>query len=412
MKLREGNAPWRGLDTNEYNLKHSRLEDNQSCDVVIIGGGMSGAITSYVLSKQGTDTILLEQEEIGSGSSSANTGLLQYMNDDMLTQLIQTFGEQKGVGFYKLCENAVERLSQIASNLSFDAEFRRRSSLYYASDDKDAGKIRTEFDNLSRHGFQVEYWDRDRIKSFFPFSKSAALYTPRDAEVNPYKMVQALIYDAVKQGLKVYEHSEVEHVDYSENDVTVKTKSGSVKAKTIIWAAGYAAQEWKPDRLANLDSTYAIMTQPVEDLSSWYERALVWETKRPYLYMRTTLDNRIVVGGLDESLTDKGLSQEKITENGQKLLKKVQDLFPTLGNISISHAWAGVFGTSKDGAPMIGRHPEYPHSYFIEGYGGNGTVYSMIAADLLAEAVTGKEPDVLSWFSFTRPLKTNVSASS
>lgn len=407
MKLREGKSPWSSLDIKH--LKHPQLEDKQSCEVVVIGGGMSGAITSYVLSRQGVSTIMLEQERIGSGSSSANTGLFQFMNDDPLTELIEIHGEQKAVGFYKLCEKAVQSLSEIADNLSLDTEFRQRSSLYYASSEEDAAMIRNEYNTLSKYGFKVEYWDQERIQSSFPFSKSAAIYTPNDAEANPLKLVQGLIHDAVKQGLKVFENSGVEKVDYSDQGVAVFTKHGQVEAKTIIWATGYDTQEWKPDKLASLDSTYAIMTEPVHDLSSWYERALIWETNRPYLYMRTTVDNRIVVGGLDERLTNVGMSHDKTEINGQKLLRKLQEHFPTLGDISIAHSWAGVFATSKDGAPMIGRHPHYPHSYFIEGYGGNGTVYSMLAADLLADAVSGKEPDVLNWFSITRPLKSKVS---
>lgn len=407
MKLTEGHTPWSGLDINKLNFP--QLENKQSCDVVIIGGGISGALTSYVLTKQGIETILLEKGHIGTGSSSANTGLFQFMNDDPLSELIQSFGEKKGVGFYKMCEQAVENLSKIANHLSFDTDFRRRSSLYYATSEDDAGKIRNEYDTLTRHGFNVEYWNQEQIKSFFPFSKPAAIYSSNDAEANPLKLIQTLIYDAVKQGLKVFENSGVETVTYSDKNVTVMTKSGIIEAKTIIWATGYVTQDWKPDRLASLDSTYAIITEPIQDLSSWHERALIWETNRPYLYMRTTLDNRILVGGLDEPLTPAGLNQNKITLNGQKLLNKLQELFPTFGDISISHSWAGVFATSKDGVPMIGRHPDYPHSYFIEGYGGNGTVYSMLAADLLAEAVSGKEPEVLNWFSFKRPLKINAS---
>ena len=68
-------------------------------------------------------------------------------------------------------------------------------------------------------------------------------------------------------------------------------------------------------------------------------------------------------------------------------------------DLKIACSWAGVFATTKDGIPLIGRHPKYPHSYFIEVYGGNGTVYSMIAADLLGETIAGREPEELKWFS-------------
>lgn len=405
MKLTGGSTPWNGLEIDDHALNFPQLEQSVSCDVLVIGGGVSGALASYVLTKQGADAILLEKGRIGKGSTSANTGLLQFMNDDTLTEIIQTFGEHKGTGFYRMCGKAVLRLSEVARELSVDTEFRRRSSLYYASNENDAGKIRNEYDTLTRHGFDVEYWDRNRIKSSFPFSKPAAIYTHRDAEVNPYKMVQGLIRDASKEGLRVYENSAVENVEYTESGAAVKTKHGIINAKTLIWAVGYDAQDWKPDRIASLDCTYAIMTDPIQDLSSWHERALIWETNRPYLYMRTTLDNRIVAGGLDEPMPESGCPEQNLPLRGQRLLKEITEHFPGIGKVSIARSWSGVFVSTLDGIPLIGRHPHFPHSYFIEGYGGNGTVYSMLAADLIAEAISGSEPEEMDWFSFNRTLK-------
>lgn len=398
MKLIGGYTPWNGLDIQSF----SRLESELSCDVLVIGGGISGALVSYVLSHHGSETILLEKGHIGKGSTSANTGTIHFMNDMALTELIQKFGEHKGTGFYRMCGEAVERLSQVAANLTVDIEFRRRSSLYYASTEADAGKIRNEYDKLIRHGFQVEYWNRNTIKSHFPFSKSAAIYTRRDAELNPYKMVQGLMMDATRQGLRVFENSRVQNIEYKVNGVTAKTKYGTIHAKTVIWTVGYEAQDWKPDPIVSLDCTYAVMTDPIVDLSSWHERALIWETNRPYVYMRTTKDNRIIAGGMDEPLHESGYPETNLSVRSEQLLEKIQTLFPDLGTISAAYCWSGVFASTEDGLPLIGRHPHYPHSYFIEGYGGNGTIYSMLAADLLTKAAAGKEPAELSWFSLTR----------
>lgn len=80
-------------------------------------------------------------------------------------------------------------------------------------------------------------------------------------------------------------------------------------------------------------------------------------------------------------------------------------MFPKLEGVRMACAWAGIFASTKDGMPLIGCHPEYPNSYFMEVYGGNGTVFSMIAAELLAEAIAGREPEALAWLSLTRPVE-------
>lgn len=401
MKLTTGQTPWHALHKGKFPA-YPRLENDISCDVLVIGGGLSGSLAAYVLSAQGADVVLLEQQMIGSGSTSANTGLLQFMNDESLSELIGRYGEEKGVAFYRMCGQALDRLESISAELPVDAGFKRRSSLYYASSEKDAGLIRHEYDVLLRHGFDVEYWERDRIRSAFPFSKPAAIYSQNDAELNPYLAVLGLIARASSHGLRVYEHSGVERMEHDSDGVAAHTSFGRVKANKVIWATGYTAQEWKPDKVAELAYTYAIMTGPVPDLSFWHEQALIWETSRPYLYLRTTPDNRIIVGGLDDPYPPGKSPGQLLPSRSDELVSQLCGLFPSLEQVYADFSWGGVFGYTRDGLPLIGRDERFPHSYFIEGYGGNGTVYSMIAADMLAEAIAGREPRELAWLAPAR----------
>lgn len=401
MLLTGGTTPWSYLNTESIK-EYPRLTDPLSCDVLVIGGGISGALMTYVLSKQGVNTILLDKGRVCAGSTSANTGLLQFMNDYSLTELIGQFGEHRGTSVYNLCKKAVHRLIDITNQLPRDSGLIPRSSLYYASAPEDAGMLKKEYELLKRKGFDVEYWSREEIEANFPFSKEAAIYSHGDAEVDPYRFGHNLIMDAHAHGARIFEHSEAKETRYTDHDVTVITDQGSVVAKNIIWATGYSTQDWKPDPQAELLNTYAILTEPVPDLCAWHDRALIWETSRPYLYFRTTPDQRIIAGGLDEPLPPSGRPEEYIEPRGQRLLQEIQKLFPHLNDLSIACRWAGVFASTKDGIPLIGRHPQYPHSYFIEVYGGNGTVYSMMAADLLAETIAGREPEELKWFSLIR----------
>lgn len=406
MLLTGGTTPWSYLN-RESIKEYPRLTDHLSCDVLVVGGGISGALMTYVLSKQGVNTILLDKGQVCAGSTSANTGLLQFMNDYSLTELIGQFGEHRGTSIYHLCKKAVHRLIDIANQLSRDSGIIPRSSLYYASAPEDAGMLKSEFELLKRKGFDVEYWSRKDIEVNFPFSKEAAIYSHGDVEVDPYRLGHNLILDAYTHGARIFEHSEAIETRYTDSDVTVTTEYGSIVGKNIIWATGYSTQDWKPDPQAELLNTYAILTEPVSDLSAWHDRALIWETSRPYLYFRTTPDQRIIAGGLDEPLPPSGRPEEYIEPRSQRLLHEIQKLFPHLTDLSIACRWAGVFASTKDGIPLIGRHPQYPHSYFIEVYGGNGTVYSMMAADLLAETITGREPEELKWFSLIRQTTEN-----
>lgn len=119
-------------------------------DVVIVGAGMSGSLTGLALVEAGLSVAILDKREMGSGSTSANTGLLQYSNDIMLHELIEQIGEKDAVRFYQLCYEAVDNLEKVANNLSKESDFIRRPSICYASDENDMEKIKVEYATLKK----------------------------------------------------------------------------------------------------------------------------------------------------------------------------------------------------------------------------------------------------------------------
>lgn len=403
MDLYGGRLPWTG--TLEDIPDYPGLEGSDSCDVLIVGGGMGGAMMAHRLAADGADAVLIDKRRVAGGSSSANTGLLQVANDKTLTSCIHTFGQKQGVLFYTLCKESIEWILRLPDELDIDPQIVSRSSLYYASMERDVARLREECETLTANGFPCEWWDEGQIASAFSFSKPAAVYMQGDAEANPYRTVHGLIRYAVKRGVRVYEHTEGLHFDYLPDGVVCHTSHGRIHARCVVFALGYETQEMKKDRGAELLNTYAIMTKPLKQLPKWHERCLIWETARPYGYYRLTPDNRIVAGGMDEALTDPHTRAVRALSQGRRLMEELYSLFPELEEQEPEFSWGAVFGTTRDGLPFIGPHPDYPHSYFIEGYGGNGTVYSMIAARLLAQELAGKRPPELDLFSFTRSAK-------
>ncbi|SET87224.1 FAD-binding oxidoreductase [Paenibacillus sp. NFR01] len=403
MELVSGTSPWEATLPNPP--EYDPLAGDEHCDCLIIGGGMGGAMAAYAMASRGADVTLIEKRKIGGGSSHANTGLLQIANDKSLTSCINTFGEERGVLFYRLCQKALQGILKLAGKLDIDPQIIERSSLLYASVPEDADMLRQEYRTLQRHGFTCEFWESDRIKALYGFAKPAAIYSPGDAETNPYRMVHGLIHKAHSLGARVYEHTRSRHFEYNSDGVVCYTEDGRIFAKNVIFAMGYETQEMKRDRGAELINTYAIMTKPLPALPKWHERSLIWETARPYLYFRTTPDGRIIAGGKDETLTSPERRDIRVPTQAKKLLQEVEALFPEVRGTEIEYAWGAVFGTTHDGLPYMGTHPDYPHCYFIEGYGGNGTVYSMIASELIADTLEGGIRPELELFSLTRSAK-------
>ncbi|KIL49431.1 NAD(P)/FAD-dependent oxidoreductase [Jeotgalibacillus soli] len=388
LSLHRGELYW--PETVDEVPSYPALEQDLTCDVLIVGGGMAGALCAEALSHTPLKTVLVEKRTVGGGSSSANTGLLQYSNDKMLHEFIEELGEEKAVRFYKLCLQAVEDLQKTAGTFSMPAYFARRPSLYYASDDNDVSKLRKEYEALKKHGFEVEYLEKDRIKELFSFEKPAALLTHGDADVNPFQYIHGLMNLVHTRNVEIYENTSVKEAGIDKEYIYFSTDKGRIAAKKVIYSTGYETIPFAEKLGAELNRTYAIATTPVIDLTNWAYRALVWETKRPYFYMRTTEDGRIIAGGLDEDKMEAPVNKEIIKERGEQLLQRVKEHFPKY-ELEVSHTWSASFGESDDGLPFIGQHPDNEKIYYCLGFGGNGTVYSMLGAQILSDLIQGKE---------------------
>ncbi|NBD23583.1 NAD(P)/FAD-dependent oxidoreductase [Paenibacillus glycinis] len=390
--LHEGRLYWQ--ETLPHSKTYPSLQQSVQADVAVVGGGMSGAICSYVLAQNGLRTVLLEREKVAGGSSLANTGLLQFCNDVMLTDLIAQIGERQAVLFYKACETAVKELERVACKFSVDTEFKRRSSLYYASSEQDVPKLKEEYANLHANGFDVEYWEPERIGSHFPFRKPGAVVTHGDAQVNPYRFVHAVVdAAAAKFGLGVYEDTDITGHETDEQGLhALRTATGAiVSARHVVYAVGYEPEELRGQLIrSEMNRTSVIVTEPQPDLTPWHGHYLIWETARPYFYTRLANDGRVIAGGYDEPnghpLAGRG-AREKLAN---KLAERVKELFPSF-SVQPEYEWNATFAVSRDNLPFIGEDPKWPRVYYCLGYGGNGTVYSMMGSLLLRDLINGRD---------------------
>jgi glycine/D-amino acid oxidase-like deaminating enzyme len=139
-------------------------------------------------------------------------------------------------------------------------------------------------------------------------------------------------------------------------------------------------------------STWAIATPP-QPRRIWPGRALIWEASEPYLYLRATADGRVICGGEDEPFTDEARRDALIPAKAETIAAKLAALLPGV-DPTAAFAWAGAFGTTPTGLPILRRLPRRPRIHSVLGYGGNGITFSRIAAEMIAtELAGGKDRD-------------------
>lgn len=377
--------------TWEQYRSYPALAEGLQVQVAIIGGGMSGTMCAYVLEKSGISTAVFERDTIAGGSTSANTGLLQFSNDIMLCDLIDQIGRQSAVRFYAACVEAVQQLGRIAGELAFNPHYVPRRSLYYASSEQDLPKLRKEYETLRQNGFDVSFWDADTIAKHFPFRRPGAIITNGDAEVNPFRFVHGVADAAAARGARIYEHTDVaSHERAADGTHYLTTSDGHViKAEKVIYAIGYEPEELRGQLIKPvMNRSFAAVTavQEKHKLLHWHDQMFIWETARPYLYMRTTLDGRVIIGGLDERFEHPVEGERERGKRINKLHDKLTAHFPML-DAPFEYEWSATFGESVDNLPFVGEDPAQPGVYYCLGYGGNGTIYSMIACNVLHDLI-------------------------
>ncbi|SFB02437.1 MULTISPECIES: FAD-binding oxidoreductase [unclassified Bacillus (in: firmicutes)] len=404
MNLQSGKYHW--PTTFPDAPSYPSLDKELTCDVLIIGGGSSAAQCAYYLADSNLDVVVVEKGKIGGGSTSTNTALIQYSGEEMFTDLIHTFGEDYIGRHLQLLKEAINEIEKASSTVQIDCEFTRRDTLYSASTKEDVERLRKEYELLKKHHFELSFLTKEEIESKYPFSRDAAIYSYGDGELNPFKFTHALIDYAAKKGVRIYENTEMNghHYDQQQELMIISTKNGySIYAKHVIFAAGYEGTDIRKENKASFVSTYTVTTNPVNDFSTWYNRTLIWETARPYIFMRTTADNRIIIGGLDDNTAYPEDRDSKLLHKKDKLIEEFNKMFPDI-KVEPEYYLAAFYGGTVDGIPIIGVYDEYPNSYFLFAFGDNGTVYSQMLSKIIAEEIVEGSSKDLAYYLQDRPL--------
>jgi len=401
MDLKSGYPFW----AVRNGLMHAfpRLEADVACDVLVVGGGITGALIADELAAHGHTVVVVEQRDIAWGSTAASTALLQYEIDTHLVDLARRYGEDDAAFAYRACGESIDMLGEVARGLR-DVDFERADSLYYASRKRDVAGLREEFDARRRHGFDIEYLESEPLKAEYRIDAPAALRSRQGAQVDPYRFASRLLARLVERGAQVFDRTAVLRLDARPRDVVATTDSGArIRARHVVLAAGYANQHWLPKQVARNRSSYAFVTDPISETQlGALAGTLVWETARPYLYLRTTGDGRLLIGGEDDDVDVPARRDARVEKKARELMKQVARLRPDL-DLTPTFSWAGTFAETEDGLPFFGPHPATgKRVHFAMAYGGNGITYSMLGAGLLRALIERRKHPLAALFSFDR----------
>ncbi|MEO5828276.1 MAG: FAD-dependent oxidoreductase, partial [Luteimonas sp.] len=280
MDLKSG-YPWWTV-RNGLPSQFPPLRANLRCDVAVIGGGISGALIADEFAGHGHEVAVLEGRDMGWGSTAASTAMLQYEIDTPMTTLAKRYGEADALLAYQSCVEAIGMLRAKAAEVR-NVGFARADSLYYASKARHLAPLRNEFELRARHGFAVRWLDTDSVREAYGFQAPAAILSKVAARMDPYRMTYRLLERLQRQGSAIHGRTTIATMRPHARGVELRTVDGlRIDAGHVVLAAGYESQHWLKQRVARNRSSYAFISDPLENGAIGpLAKTLFWETARP-----------------------------------------------------------------------------------------------------------------------------------
>lgn len=389
--LRTGTPVW--LAEEQPPSPERRLTHDLVIDVAVIGGGVSGALVADAMVQAGQTVAVFDRRGLVKGSTPASTALLQFEIDQPLTVLSGKIGEARAARAYWPSAAAIGLLRGRVADLRLRCGFRERNTAYLPGNVLSLVGLRREAEARARIGLRSSFIGPDALMRLASIERPGAIWSSGAAEVDPVRLVRGLWRSVIARGGAAYFPVEIVDIDPGRLAVTLTTDTGvSVRAKSVILATGYELSRMLRPKGYKVISTWVMATAP-QKANLWPSRCLIWEAADPYLYIRTTADDRVVVGGEDADFSDEARRDRLLPAKVGRLQAKLGALLPRI-DTDAEFTWTGCFGESVTGLPAIGPVPGAKGCYAVMGFGGNGITFSVIAAQMLRRAVLGlPDPD-------------------
>ena len=349
-------------------------------DVAIVGAGVTGCACALRLAEGGLRVRVYEAREIAGGASGRNGGFALGGAAISYDAARARFGRERAAALWRLTDRALDRLAELGGDA-----FHRTGSVRLATDAAEADALATECAALEEDGFDVAL--ETALAPPLAGGFRAALVHPRDGSIHPARWVRRLAACAVGAGADLREHAPVGSVDELDADCVVLATDGYTQGLVP-----------KLDAVVRPTRGQVIATAPLE--RRVYPRPHY--THDGFRYWHQTDDGRLILGGFrDLALDDEWTRDESTTSAIQEALEsfasELLDEQPT-----ITHRWAGIFGSTDDQLPLVGRLPGERELWVSCGYSGHGNVMGLMCGELLANAILGDMAPELELFDPAR----------
>jgi glycine/D-amino acid oxidase-like deaminating enzyme/nitrite reductase/ring-hydroxylating ferredoxin subunit len=384
---------WMNIEKPHFQV----LEGTQSCEVAVVGAGLTGITTALLLAREGVKTAVVEAGEIGSGTSGRTTGKVTVQHDVRLHGL----GETKAQAYMSANREGLNMIARLIGGYGISCDFSRCPAFVYARNDEEEQALEQEMDMCERIGVPMRLTKDLPL----PFPIRGALVLENQAYFHSLKYLYALAGVLVSLGVPIYEKSRVMDIEREDDGIAVRTEQGTVRAKSVVLATGYPLVEYPGLFFLRLhqERTYLMAARMPVDTGGMGITA--GEPVNTFRIHRMDNEDWLLAGGFGH----KTGQEDKKDETGYD---PSNDFLRNFGKVEPEYRWSAQDCETLDTIPYVGSlYMESPNVYVATGYGKWGLTNSAAAAQMLCDLITGSDvidPDVRSIFD---PLRVAPAAS-
>jgi glycine/D-amino acid oxidase-like deaminating enzyme/nitrite reductase/ring-hydroxylating ferredoxin subunit len=375
------------------------LGEDATADVCVVGAGIAGMMTAYLLGLEGQRVIVLDDGPVGGGETGRTTAHLANAMDDRFHVLEKLHGEDGARLAAESHGAAIDRLERVCREEGIDADFQRVDGWLFPGPDGDEEPLAKELEAARRAGLDVEWAE----PPFDPFRRGRALRFRNQARFHPLRFLAGLAAAIERQGGRIHCGNRVAEVEGGDR-VTVRTAAGRVVTAD---ACVVATNSPVTDRFVThvKQAPYRTFVIGARVPAGSVPDALYWDDGDPYLYIRLQpaaageTHDVLIVGGEDHKTGQKDDGAERL----ERLAAWTREHFQ--GVESVDWRWSGQVFEPNDFLGLSGKHPGKQNVYMHSGDSGQGMTHGAIGGMLITDQILGRENP---WISLYDPLRVTL----
>jgi glycine/D-amino acid oxidase-like deaminating enzyme/nitrite reductase/ring-hydroxylating ferredoxin subunit len=388
----------------------SALAEDTSADVCVIGAGISGMTTAYLLAREGKSVIVLDDGPIGAGMTERTTAHLSNALDDRYYEMERLHGEKGARLTAESHTAAIDRIEAIVAEEVIDCDFERLDGYLFTGHHRSKKELGDELKAAHRAGLTgVERVGRAPLDSF---DTGASLRFPRQAQFHPLKYLAGLARAIQRDGGRIYTGTHASKIEGGDT-ARIETRDGQVvTARSVVVATNTPVNDLIAIHTKQAPYLTYVIGASVPRGS--VTKALYWDTLDPYHYVRLQsvasegeagdegYRDVLIVGGEDHKTGQADDAEKRYA----RLEKWARKRFPVMKEVEFR--WSGQVMETVDGIAFIGRNPlDAPNVYIATGDSGMGMTHGTIAGILLTDLIMGRENE---WATLYDPSRITLRA--